>query len=296
MSKRLNLFEMKNCLVLTLVSLSLALSMPQSAISKDDPDWEPEPLAVPKKNSTSVESPTNSKVETKDGRTVLKLGVEHSSSLSPVSDSLQAGSIFDNKLLNEGSDKLIWYPIPKWLAGKWRRAQETTVFSHDYASGWSDNQQRTFMSEQVADFGVQTDKKGTVWNCNLGSRGVSDRGSYRSVALVMGKAPVETTSDSIIFREVFTVANVNKTTNVILDSYLAESITRHRRRPDGSLETSMSVKIYNASGIPRQVQENISNDRLVSAYEEVDTYKGRDIKADFTKFLKDKGLGQLVPN
>jgi len=219
-------------LVVLVFMVSLFIVAPSSAIGKGDPDWEEEPRAVPRTvprtdstfdvlNQSSSSGKTESKVEKKDGRTVLKLGVEHSKSLSPVGDSLQAGSIFDDKLLDEGNVKLTWYPIPKWLAGQWRRTQETTVFSHDYASGYSDNAQRPFMSEQVADFGVQTDSRGTVWNCNLGSRGVSDRGSYRSIALVMGKAPVETSNESIIFREVFVIANVNKTTNVILDSYLA---------------------------------------------------------------------------
>jgi hypothetical protein len=286
-----------------MVSFFILFSVPLSAVAKGDPDWVDDPRVetlapggVSSGAPLTGSSSGNGKVENKDGRTVLKLGVEHSKSLSPLQDGLQAGSIFDDKYLNEEQDQLIWYPIPKWLAGKWRRSQETTVFSHDYASGYSDHEQRPFMSEQMADFGVQTDSTGTVWNCNLGTKGVSDRGSYRSVALDMGKAPVQTTGDSIIFREVFTVANVNKSTNVILDSYLAESITRHRLTPDGSLETSMSVKIYNASGIPRQVQENIANDRLVQKFEVVDTYKGKDIKADFAKFLRKKGLGQLVPH
>ena len=289
--------------VLFAVSLLFFFAGDPTFAAKSDPDWVEDPhveTLAPGGSSIKTNSPGTSalehKVETKDGRTVLKLGVEHSKSLSPLEGGLQAGSIFDDKFLNEEQDQLIWYPIPKWLAGKWRRMQETTVFSHDYASGYSDYEQRPFMSEQLADFGVQTDNKGTVWNCNLGSRGVSDRGSYRSIALVMGKAPVQTTDDTIIFREVFTVANVNNTTNVILDSYLAESITRHRRMPDGSLETSMSVKIYNASGIPRQVQENVANDRLVSRFEVVDSYKGKDIKADFAKFLRKKGLAQLIPN
>ncbi len=281
---------------LLVVPIAFLPGVVQSAIAQVDPDWEPDP--APPKALPGNESPpgkVESTVETKGGRTVLKLGVEHSKSLSPVSDSLQAGSIFRDDLLNDGQSKLSWYPIPVWLAGQWRRGHETTVYSHDYASGYSDNQQRTFMSEQVADFGVQRDKTGTVWNCNLSGHCVSDRGSYRSIALVMGKAPVQTTPDSIIFREVFTIVDVNKTTNVILDSYLMESLTRHKRTPDGSLETVMSAKVYNASGIPRQVQENVAHDLRVTPYEQVDTYKGRDIRSEFKKFLQEKGLSQLVP-
>jgi len=266
--------------ILASQAVFIASQVVAPACAKDD--WEEDPAP-------------NAQVETKDGKTVLKLGVEHSSSLSAIPDSLQAGSLFNDKLLNEGSDKLIWYRIPKWLAGQWRRGMETTVFTQDYQSGYTDRNQRTFMSEQVADFGVQQDRSGGIWNCNLSSRGVSDRGSYRSIALVQTKEPVVSTDKEVIFREVFTVLNVQKQSNLITDSFMIESLTRHRPRPDGSLDTVMSVKIYNAGGTPRQVQENIAHERRVSPLVVVDNYKGRDIKANFIDFLREKNMSELIP-
>lgn len=234
-------------------------------------------------------------VESRGGKTVLKLGVEHSRSLAAIPESLQAGSFFNEKLLNEGNDRLLWYRIPKWLAGQWKRGMETTVFTQDYQSGYTDRNQRSFMSEQTADFGVQKDKMGDVWNCNLSSRGVSDRGLYRSIALVQLKEPVVSNDKEVLFREVFTVLQVQKDSNLIMDSSLVESLTRHRPRPDGSLDTVMSVKVYNAGGTPRQIQENIANDRLTAPFAVVDHYKGRDIKANFVEFLKSKHLDSLIP-
>lgn len=253
--------------------------------AKTDPDWvEDQP------------EQTNGQIEVKDGKTILKLGIKHSSSMNPVQDGLQAGSIFDERLLDDSGDQLAWYPIPTWLAGKWRRNTETTLFTHDYASGYSDRQSRTFMSEQIAEFGVQKDKKGVIWNCNLATRGVSDRGSYRSIAIVKSKTAIKSSDTEVIFREIFTVIHVVKETNLIIDSFLIESLTRHRPMRDGSIETAMSVKIYNASGTPRQVQENIAHDLPVKSFVLLDRYKNRDLKADFADFLHTKGLDDRIPN
>jgi hypothetical protein len=151
------------------------------------------------------------------------------------------------------------------------------------------------MSEQIADFGVQSDRAGDIWNCNLAASGVSDRGSYRSIAFVKVKEPVRTTSEEVIFRELFTVVNVQKESNLITDSSLVESLTRHRLLSDGNIETAMSVKVYNAGGLPRQLQENIASERLIQPWSPLDVYKGKNMKESFANFLKDRGLEDLVP-
>jgi hypothetical protein len=270
-------------IVPAVVSLVVALAA-LPANGANDPDWVDE---VPSKSQTQV--------ETKEGKTVLKLGIEHSSRLAPIPDFLQAGSIFDSKLLEGGNDKLIWYRIPNWLAGQWQRTRETRVFSHDYASGYVDNSQSTFMSEQIADFGVQKDREGNIWNCNLKPKAVSDHGSYFSVALMQAKEPVRSTNKEIIFREVYTVLDVQKESKLITDSYLMESLTRHRPLPDGNLETNMSFEVYNAGGTPRSVQENVSQDQRKGPPDLIDNYKGRNLKAEFAEFLRNNNLGNLVP-
>ncbi|MBX9669529.1 MAG: hypothetical protein K2X93_18040 [Candidatus Obscuribacterales bacterium] len=253
--------------------------------AKTDPDWVEDP-----------KEETSGQVEVKDGQTILKLGVKHSNSMNPVPDSLQAGSLFDDSMLLDDTVSLLWYPIPSWLAGTWKRNTETTVFTHDYASGYSNRQTRTFMSEQTADFGVQKDKKGVIWNCNLANRGVSDRGSYRSVAIVKSKEPLKSSEGEVIFREVFTVVHVVKESNLIVDSFLIESLTRHRPLMDGSLKTEMSVKVYNPSGTPRQVQENVAHELPIKRFVLLDRYKDKNLKAEFADFLRTKGLDNLIPD
>jgi hypothetical protein len=261
----------------------VSLSVLQSAVAADDPDWvEDAPGPSPR-------------VEKQGDKTVLKLGIEHSGQLDPVPDNLQAGSIFDSRLLEGGSDKLTWYRIPDWLAGQWQRRMETRVFSQDCASGYTDRSQNTFMSEQVAAFGVQRDKQGHIWNCNLKPQAISDHGSYQSIALMRAKEPIRVTDTEIIFREIYTVLDVQKQSKLITDSYMMEALTRHRPLSDNQIETQMSFEVYNAGGRPRSIQENTATDRRIGPVELIDSYKGRDLKKEFAEFLRNTNQDALVP-
>ncbi|HMP54554.1 MAG TPA: hypothetical protein PKD05_23605, partial [Candidatus Melainabacteria bacterium] len=175
-----------------LVSLLVATGSPVQAS-----DWVEE----------GSSSASGAQVKKSGGGITLKLGVEHSESVAPVPLKLQLGEIFDERILSTPSN-LQWYRIPEWLAGKWRRQQETIVSTRDFQTGQVSNSRRAIRSEQIADFGVQRDAAGDIWNCNLSMKGVSDRGSYRSVALVRKQVPVVSEPGRVVLQEEFVVLHV----------------------------------------------------------------------------------------
>lgn len=233
-------------------------------------------------------------VDTSDGRTTLKIGVKHSTTLAPVPSKLQAGGIFNENLMPAEPEKLDWYRIPYWLAGKWRRDIETSLFTYKYASKSGTRENRSFQSQQQADFGLQRDRIGGIWDANLSSRGVSDLGDYLAIAAVVERKPVKLTANEIVFREEFTVVHVNKSNAVIIDSFRMESLTKYRLL-NGTVYTTASVKAYNADGTPRQLQKNVAQERKVQPFVVVDKYKGRDIHSEFIEFLNESGQPNLVP-
>lgn len=281
--------------ILFAFACAYAGSYPQAAMATESPSGWVEDDAPTTSGSGDGRNSLPPSVEKKDGRTILKLGVEHASSLKPIPSSLQAGSIFDERLMPMNAPDRGWYKIPTWLAGKWQRNTETIVRTVDFASGYESRPNKTFQSFQNAEFGVQTDSRGEVWNTQLADRGVSDRGSFRSVALVELQEPVKLEDDEVIFREVFTIMNVMKDTSMITESHKIESLTRYRPLQDGALETSMSVKVYNANGSENRLQENISRDRLKEPFTSTNTYKGRDLKNEFASFLRSQSLTNLIP-
>lgn len=232
-------------------------------------------------------------VNSKTGGVTLQIGVEHSNHVKPIPLNLQIGSIFDDRIL-KARHKLSWYRIPEWLAGKWKRDRECIVSSYDHITNQRTRMDKSILSEQMADWGVQRDKEGGIWHCNLSNRGMSNRGSFRSIALVRRQMPIKEDRASIVFKEQFVVLNVMKGTNAIMDSYIVESITKYKPIKRGLLETMMSVQVYLADGTPKKQQENMSFDKLVTPYTSVNSYKGIDVKSDFDLFLKSRNLEHLI--
>lgn len=246
------------------------------------------------KESRSVASGAG--VDFRGGKVTLKLGIEHADKLAPVPNKLQVGSTFDEKRLASDFSSLKWYRIPKWLSGKWKRQNETIFFEHDFQTGQVSNSRRSVVSEQTADFGVQLDKKGHVWHCNLATRGVSSQGNMRTIALVELQEPVRISSFEIVFKEVFTILEVLDRGNIISKAHKVESLTRYRPVKNGLLETSMSIKTYYQSGAPKNEQHNVSYDRVIKRFAPLNSYKGEDLKAGFIEFLKTTDRLDLIPD
>ena len=236
----------------------------------------------------------HAEVDKNSGAVVLKLGVEHSKKLEPIPFKLQVGEVFDEGILRRRS-KFNWYRIPEWLAGKWQRQQESIVSTYDYQTGRKSRMNKSITSQQIADYGVQKDRQGAIWSCDLSGKGSSNRGSFKSVALIRSHYPVRQTAQEIVFKEEFVVLNVMNETNAIMDSFIVESITRLKPVKRGLLETTMSAQVYLADGTPKVQQESRAYDRLIKPYTSVDTYKGIDVRQDFIKFLESSNLGSLVP-
>lgn len=275
-----------NLFLLTFVICGFLLQIQSGAEAKSD--WEEE-------SSSGPDSSSSVSVDKSSGGITLKMGVSHADKLKPIPFKLQIGEVFDERILRTPT-RYNWYRIPEWLAGKWKRGRECIVSTHDYVTGHTQRMNKSIQSEQVADWGVQRDAKGDIWHCNLSMKGMSNRGSYKSVALVRQQSPVkwDRKNHRIVFKEQFVVLHVMHGTNAIMDSYIVESLTQYRPIKRGLLETMMSVKIYNADGTPKNRQENMAFDRMITPYSSVDKYKGVDVRTDFERFLQSRNLHELV--
>jgi hypothetical protein len=228
-------------------------------------------------------------------RVLLQGNVEHSQDLPPLPPTMNIGAIFDNKLLSAPPVVDDWYWIPDWLAGDWRRDQETVVSTHNFESGEDNRTPHTMAVTELAQFGVQRDKFGGVWHCRLATGGVADCGSYFSIALVQSQEPETVSRDKVIVRDVFTELHINKETNVIIFAAQAESLTRYEPLVDGSLKTTASVKFFDESGIAKKGQINESVETKTKQFTPTDAYKGKDLRALFKQYLLTHGKSDYIP-
>lgn len=234
--------------------------------------------------------------QSKNGKTMLKAGVEHSQELPALPASLRVGATFDNKLLSGSSSSADgWYHIPAWLAGGWHRDQETVIYSQDYQTGNENREPHIISGVQDAQFGVQQDRSGGIWHCRLARAGVADCGSYLSCALIQSQEPVLVSGDKVLIRDVFTMLHVNKETGAIIYSAQSESLTRYEPMQDGVIKTTSSLKTFDADGMPQKRQINVSYDKRMEPFSVLNSYKGSDLRTEFSQFLKSDGKENLIP-
>lgn len=228
-------------------------------------------------------------------RVLLQGSVEHSQALPPLPTSLSVGSTFNQAILKAAPSIDGWYWIPDWLAGDWRRDEETVVSSFDYRTQDENNQPHTIAATEIAQFGVQRDRFGGVWHCRLATNGMADCGDYFSVALVQSQEPQVVSQDKVIIKDVFTELHVNKETNAIIYAAQAESLTRYRPARDGVLDTKTSVKFFDQSGMALKGQRNQSFDVRTKPFVPLDSYKGMDLRSLFKQFLIANDKADYVP-
>jgi hypothetical protein len=226
---------------------------------------------------------------------MLQGGVEHSQELPSLPRSLKTGAIFDEKIVTAPPAVDDWYWIPDWLAGDWRRDEEVVVSTYDFKTGTENREPHEIAATELAQFGVQRDRLGGVWNCRLATSGKADCGSYYSVALVQLQKPLMISRNMVVIKDLFTELHVNKETNVITYSAQAESLTRYECLVDGRIKASVSVKEFDEGGMPAKQEEHVSVTNRIKMFSPLDVYKGRDLRAAFRRFLISQGKTDLVP-
>jgi hypothetical protein len=280
--------------VLTSLAVLVASSDPtsaQSSLRQAPSGWveeEPhQPARLPQSGNSSLLRGSSSKV-------MLQGGVEHSQELPALPRQFRIGATYQDEPpalpLVDG-----WYWIPSWLAGDWRRDEETVVSDYDCMTGEGSHIPHTIVATELAQYGVQKDASGGIWHCRLGSGGLADCGSYLSVAQIQKQEPLSVASDHVVIKDIFTELRINKDTHAIIDSAQAESITEYFPVRDGVMKVISSVKIFDEQGMPKRLQNNLSTTMRTKAFAPLNFYKNVDLKDSFKRFLLGHGLKNLIP-
>lgn len=229
-------------------------------------------------------------------RTPIKGNVSHTDRLPPVEEKFKVGAEFNNSILKgDSGETLEWYRIPAWLAGTWKRSEETVVYQIDLRSGHESRTPQTVSVIETANFGVQVDSQGYVWHAELSNRGLGEGGNYRVIALIRFQKPERAADDEVILRQVTTQLFVNPINNTIARIYQSESLNRFSPEKNGSLKTDMSVKFFDAGGKPISIQRNESVSWRTEEFKILNQYKGRRLDEEFKAFLRSQGKEELVP-
>lgn len=219
---------------------------------------------------------------------VLEGKVHHSERLPPLDSNFLPGHIFDESRLPPMGTNSGWYRIPNWFAGVWHR---DTIIQKGLLGIKSEVQNSRNMRR-----GYQTDALGGIWDYrDEPFADPVDIGASVDYKVVRIREPVSISGKSVTLHFIASCFLINKTTHEIVKAYQEEEFQTWQGGDHQNLRCDASQRIFDAFGASKQVSTCSFVDRLLQEYAPIDKYHGKDLKADFVRFLTSHGMSERVP-
>lgn len=239
---------------------------------------------------------------------ILEGRIEHSPSLPPVDKQWKTGAKFDaGKLPVAGSESIIWWRVPSWLAGTWHNVGKVKRLSFKDLQNPESNQGFDSVEINYPDsevIGYQTDRLGFAWTCVPAPYvGRSEQGDKVNVSIIHSAVPVELSDTQVVIKFLATTLTVGKGKGRILAVTQRESLQTYKQIETGKILVQASMQYYDENGTPRYESKVLSNSKLQEAYKETPylPYPGNmptliDLRKSFDKFLRSRNLESLIPD
>jgi hypothetical protein len=218
---------------------------------------------------------------------LLKAQITHSEFLSPIEDELAPGQTFDKKRYNTKPQRLNFYEIPNWLAGKWQYDSTVTTSVHDYLKNTTDEKSSSVMDRGTDYFGHIQDAKGHFWNGDFTPYiASSDLGSDTIYFLTREYYPVENSDKRITIRVVSLNVRVDKTNQKIRESSATESLQTYTPQIGNLVRIDKSQKTFDRNGRATNLVICYANMKRIGPYQPP---SNPEMFLLFNKFLSAKG-------
>lgn len=233
--------------------------------------------------------------------------IEHSDSLPAVSTQWKTGAKFDSrKLPVTGSNSVIWWRVPDWLAGSWRNAGKIKrlilkgVDEPQAAQGFESIDVKYPDTEVI---GYQQDNQNKVWTCvPTPYVGRTEQGDNINVSIIDSAIPLDSSDNQVVIKFLATTLTVDKNKNKILSVVQRESLQTYRLIEHGKVLVQASMKFFDEDGNPRYESKTLSQCRQQAVYKETPYLPTQgneptliDMRKSFDQFLRSRHLDHLIP-
>jgi len=218
---------------------------------------------------------------------LLMAKITHSEYLSPVEDNLAPGHTFDKNQYKTKPQRLNFYEIPDWLAGKWQYDSTVTTYVHDYLKNTTQEKPSSVMDRGTDYFGHVQDPKGHYWNGDFTPYiASSDLGSDTIYFLTREYYPIENTENRITIRVISQNVRVDKHTQKIRETSETESLQTYTPQIGNLVRIDKSQKTFDLKGRAVNLVICYANMRKIGPYQPPNN---PNIFLLFNKFLSQRG-------
>ena len=237
--------------------------------------------------------------EIKPGRQPLQGGVQHSEQLPGLGDALMPGKVYSDEALLEGNiaGNDLWYQVPTWYAGTRHTDYVTIVYRHNFLTGETTAPMQQQLERQDTTSGFMKDKNGGIWDFNHVPAIHHVESDNENAILYLKKVtPISMTDDQFVIKYQEISISTSKKKGKIIKAVQQEQINTVTSPQPGILRIDISVRGFDANGQPFVEEQSVGFVKIVTPFQERDTFEGRDLKPLFKEYLLLKHLDNLVPD
>lgn len=262
-------------------------------------DWEEEADQPKAANASPKDKKTESTptiIQNKNGRMFLQGKVEHSNTVAPLADNLQAGASFNPQNMRIAKYASNWFKIPAWFAGTFESQGTTILTMREYATGKTSKPNHTVQSHGQELHGYQRDANGGIWHYYVESGSSrSTQAQHETLSTIDWYGPELISNDRIVIRIMATSLVVDRATGTIIDSFRREDIKTYEPFEMRALKVSYTSKSFDSHGRPRDLQTGYSIYRMMQPFRSIDQDGETNYRTMFKDYLNTHNLATLIP-
>lgn len=219
-------------------------------------------------------------------------GIDHSEYLPAMPDRMQPGSAYYNSPNQD--TKVIWYPIPNWLAGTFQSDfitnQVTQVFSPAAPPHRASGPLR-----HVETFGALPDASGQIWHADILPHVGYWEGAQQQVQTTVQKSCVQTNNEKVVLHIHNHSVYLSPDRSRVVYSNQVDGFKNITPIPGTSLAIYDDIEEYDSMGKPLDRYIATTQMRKIADFALKDSENGIDLRSSLAQYLYSIGRQDLIP-
>lgn len=224
-----------------------------------------------------------------EGNTKIPVGLKFDETVEPVGPELKPHKLFSSVTMPAEDNEDFWYKIPQWRAGHFHREKQ---INH------TQNGDVTSISKADHVYGMQKDKHGNIWHHVSWPKITKiSLDGYSQYKIINRYEPVTMNEKEYCVKICSTNVDVDDKTGKIIRTAKQEEFDRYFPIGDGIARGDCLIQGFSQHGrVNTELEKCSVEEEMVQPFSVVNSFRGKDLKNSFVKFLTAHNLSMLVPD
>ncbi len=223
-----------------------------------------------------------------EGNSKIPAGLKFDETVSPVGPELKPHKLFSSVTLPVEDNEDTWYKIPSWRAGHFHREKQ---INH------TQNGDVESISKADHVYGMQKDKHGNIWHHVSWPKITKiSLDGYSQYKMINRYEPVTMNEKEYCVKICSTNVDVDDKTGKIIRTARQEEFDRYFPVGDGIARGDCIIQGFSQHGrVNTELEKCSVEEEMVQPFSVVNTFRGKNLKESFVKFLNAHNLSMLIP-